>query len=647
MKRALLLALAIVFLFTFVLAGCGAKTSINPTAKDESTAEKTSAPDASKAPDTKTIITDYKESPYFGGKGLPPVKDRLPKEPKITNEMPEDQLNYEIGTYGGTLRMVSYAVDFDKDVFCGSYESFLNTPGLLGKEITGNILKGYEVSADQKEFTLHMREGLKWSDGTPVTSKDVQFAIDDVLFNKELTPIFPNWLRSGGDASGTPLKFTVVDDFTFKFAFDKPYGGFVMSMTNQSFRGCTDLLKPSTYLKKYHKKYNTDTVALEAEIKAAKFKPGEWVKLFTDKDITTWEVTGAKSIGFPVLCPWLYTKKTENTAEFERNPYYFKVDKAGNQLPYIDKIISTYVQDLEVANMKLIAGEVDFNREIATMSKMPIYKENEARGGYKVYMLDLHTSSSDVFLNLTFKNDNWRKVVQDERFRKALNLAINHKEIIDTIYFGFAEPSTFMDTTYDVAAANKLLDEMGMVKGADGFRKGPDGKKFTIPFEVQPETPDIIPVTELFVEQWKVLGLDVTMKTIDTTLWGTRDAANELQATMLWQDIGLWYEGFWGQQFWCPLWVNYFNSGGKLGEKPPADIQKMFELNKKIATEKPEDARIAATGVRAEFKAHNWYFTHLSNVKQPMIANAKIGNVAEKGFAMAVAFSMEQFFFKK
>ena len=190
MKRTLLLALAIVFLFTFVLAGCGAKTA-TPTATDKPTAEKTTAPDASKAPAATTAVVEYKESPYFAGKGLPPVKDRLPKEPKITNEMPEDQLNYEIGTYGGTLHMVTDSIEFDADVFIGCNEPFLNSPGRMGKEVAGNVLKGYEVTADQKEYTFHMREGLKRSDGTPATAKDVQFAMDDVLFNKELTPIFP------------------------------------------------------------------------------------------------------------------------------------------------------------------------------------------------------------------------------------------------------------------------------------------------------------------------------------------------------------------------------------------------------------------------------------------------------------------------
>lgn len=83
-------------------------------------------------------------------------------------------------------------------------EPLLNTPGILGKEITGNILKGYEVSSDQKEFTFYMREGLKWSDGQPVTMDDVKFAVEDVLFNKDLTPIFPAWLNSAGSAFGKP-----------------------------------------------------------------------------------------------------------------------------------------------------------------------------------------------------------------------------------------------------------------------------------------------------------------------------------------------------------------------------------------------------------------------------------------------------------
>ena len=646
MKRAILLTFTIIFLFSSVLAGCATKAkTITPTATDKPAAEATAAPDTSAAPEATTAVVEYKESPYFAGKGLPPVKDRLPKEPKITNEFPEDQLKYENGTYGGTLRTVTAGVEWDADVFCGSNEALLNTPGLLGKEITGNVLKGYELSADQKEYTFHMREGLKWSDGTPVTSEDVRFTVEDFLFNKELTPIFPGWMCSGGDATGTPLKFTLVDNFTFKFTFDKPYGGLAIRMAVKGWVGYTEFLKPSAYLKPFHKKY-ADPAALETAIKAAKFKPGEWVNLFNYKDILNWELTNSQSIGFPRLYPWIYVKKTETTAEFERNPYYFKVDKAGNQLPYIDKIISTYVQDLEVANMKIISGEVDFNDYVA-LSNMPLYKQNEVKGGYKTYTMNNSASHGDVFLNLTYKNDNWRKVVQDERFRKALNLGINGKEIIDTVYLGLAEQSSIMNTTFDVVAANKLLDEMGMTKGADGFRVGPDGKKFTIPFEVQAFTSDYIPITQLIVEQWKALGLDVTMKKIDGVLWGTRNTANELQATVLFTETSMWFQGNWGQNLWGPLWDTYFTSVGKKGEKPPADVQKLYDLIAKISIDKPEDAMVAADALKAELKTHNWYFNYLSNIKTPIIINAKIGNVPNKAIAVAVVFSMEQFFFKK
>jgi len=438
----------------------------------------------------------------------------------------------------------------------------------------------------------------------------------------------------------------MVDDFTFKFTFDKPYGGLPISMAIQGWRGYDEFLKPSAYLKKFHKKYNTDTAALEAEIKAAKFKPGEWVNLFSDKDITNWELTSSKSIGFPCLYPWIYTKKTETTAEFERNPYYFKVDKAGNQLPYIDKIVSTYVQNMEVLTTKVLSGEVDSTR-FTSIDKMPLYKENEAKGGYKTYVLNDSGISTEVFLNLTFKNDNWRKVVQDERFRKALALGINCKEIIDAVYLGFGEPSVIEDTTYDVAAANKLLDEMKMTKGTDGFRVGPDGKKFTIPFEVYAAAPNFIPVTELFVEQWKALGLDVTMKKIDGTLWGVRCAANELQATVMWTSTPQWYVGDWGQGLWGPLWTTYFASAGKQGEKPPADVQKFYDLITKTTTDKLEDATAAADVLKAELKAHIWYFSFLSNLKQAVIANAKIGNFPDKGFANSATASMEQFFFRK
>src|SRR5450756_2621177 len=146
-----------------------------------------------------------KESPFLQGKGLPAVADRMPKEPKLTNEMPADELNYKIGKYGGTLRTVRLEPIWDGTVWCVATEPLLNSPGRLGKEITPNVVKSYEVSADQKEFTFVLRDGMKWSDGQPLTTDDVAFAVNDVLMNKELTPIFPTWLCAAGKQGNTPM----------------------------------------------------------------------------------------------------------------------------------------------------------------------------------------------------------------------------------------------------------------------------------------------------------------------------------------------------------------------------------------------------------------------------------------------------------
>ncbi|QHW31179.1 ABC transporter substrate-binding protein [Paenibacillus rhizovicinus] len=591
-------------------------------------------------------ISEFHQSSYFDGKNLPDVKDRLPADYKITNEMNEDQLKYEVGTYGGTLRTVTSVANWDADVFVMDNEPLLNTPSILGEKITGNVLKDYLLSDDQKSISFQMRQGLKWSDGVPVTTEDVRFTVEDVLNNPELTPIFPLYLRSGGVAEGAPMKLEVIDDYNFKLTFDRPYGGLLIRLAIQGWRGYTELLKPAHYLKQFHKKY-TPLADMEPAIKAAGFKKGEWVNLFNYKDITNWKLNHSEAVGFPVLYPWMVTKATKSVTTYERNPYYFKVDTAGNQLPYIDKIESTLVNDIEMVSLKTIAGEVDFSRESAALVKMPLYKENE-KNGYKALLNNMHVTPTDLFLNLTYDNPNWQKVVQDVRFRKALNMAINRQELIDTIYYGFAQPGSIEDPTFDLDEAGKLLDDMGLKKDANGKRLGPDGKVFTIPFEVGAQAPDIVPYTQLIAEMWRALGLNVTMKTIDQTLWGTRLAANDIQATVIWTHTPLWYMGDWGQANWAPVWDQWHSSSGKNGKEPPEDVKKFYAKIDEAMAAKPDDAKRLIEEVKQMMKDNVYYFIPLSDVKQPLIVSDKLHNIpADSSFAIATDFSGEQFFFGK
>lgn len=596
-------------------------------------------------PSGNALPTSYRQSPFLDGKSLPPVEERLPKEPKLTNELPKDVLNYEIGRYGGTLRTVRLDPVNDSALFVINNEPLVNSPGVLGEEITPNIVKSFKVSDDQKEFTFELRQGLKWSDGQPVTIDDVRFAVEDVLLNKELTPALPLWLKSAADASGQPFSFLVVDDRTFKISFDRPYGGFLNQLAIQGWRGYNDLLKPKHFLQKYHVKY-TPLDQLEPLIKEAGFAPGEWVKLFTSKDVLNNEITYPKAVGFPVLTPYIRVKSGDRI-EFERNPYYFKIDAQGNQLPYIDKLQSTLVQNAEMVNLKILAGEVDHSYEYVSIPKVPLLKENEAKGGYKVYVNDLHRTANDIHLNLTYNDPVWRQVVRDVRFRKALNLALDKKEIADTVFYGFAEPSPIEGTETNIAEANRLLDEIGLKKGPDGFRLGPDGNRFTIPFEVSSSFTEFSVLGQLVVEQWKQLGLDVTLKQIDNSLWSNRNKANELKATIMYTPGPVqWSRQEWGQNIWAPLWDQWWNSGGSQGEEPPQEAKELFQSIFRLRELSLQDALVKREDIRRNIAENYWYFIHSEHIAAPVAVNAKIGNYSEKGWGISQNFAGEQWFFR-
>lgn len=518
--------------------------------------------------------------------------------------------------------------------------------GYCFPEITPNVLKDYKVSADQKQFTFTLREGMKWSDGQPVTIDDVKFAVEDVLFNKELTPVFPLWLKSAADANGQPFTFTVIDGNSFQIGFDRAYGGFLMQLAVQGWRGYTDFLKPKHFLRNYHVKY-TPPEKLEPLIKAAGFGPGDWTKLFSSKDVLNNEITQPKAVGFPVLSPYMQVR-SGNVIEFERNPYYFKIDAKGNQLPYIDKLESTLLQNVETAILKIMAGEVDHSYEYVTIPKVAMLKENEKKGHYKVYINKLHRTANDIELNLTYDDPVWRQVVRDIRFRKALNLALDKKEIVNAVFLGFAKPSPIEGADRNLQEANRILDEMGMKKGPDGMRLGPDGKKFAIPIEVSSYYDDFIQLGELVVEQWRELGLDVTVKKIDNTLWTTKNQANQLQATINFTPGPVqWARQEWGQNMWAPLWDKWWNTGGKQGEEPPAEAKALFQSIFTLRELPLQDALVKRADIRKNIGENYWYFIHSEDIAAPVAVNEKLGNFTDKGWGIAQNFAGEQWFFRK
>ena len=599
----------------------------------------------------------YKEAPMLSelvkqGK-LPPVEERLPEKPFVVGPgilIPKKDLpDWRVGKYGGTLRNVHTVADWAPDVFCMNNEPLLIAPGIGTSGIRGNIVESFEVRDNNKTFIFKLRKGLKWSDGHPVTTEDIRFTYEDVLLNEKLNPRLPAKFRVGKDPKGEPMKLEIIDEFTFKITFPKPNGGFLRILTIENWAGYTDLLKPSYYLKQFHIKY-TPLEKMKSLLEKEGFKD-EWWRLFDLKDFTNFEQTQAKSIGFPVLTPWILVKASGGIYEWERNPYYFKVDSIGNQLPYIDRIVSTLVQDVEMANMKALTGEVDWMREGTSLIKVPLYKEYGEKAGFKIALLDNHATRA-FYLNLTYKDHVWRKIAQDLRFRRAITLAINRKEIIDSIYYGFVSLPETVPSEYSVAEANKLLDQMGLGKrNQEGYRLRPDGKVFDMLIECGAQAPDLLPLSELIVEYLKNIGIKASLKRIDPQLWSQRNSANEIQATIYYcHDLG-WDNSFTSRvvEVMGPLWRAWYDSGGKEGEEPPAWVKKAYEIDKKrweSVTGLEEYNRLRRDGL-AWHRQYIPIITIVEKIKLPMIVSARLGNIPKSGQAIAANFSAEQIFFEK
>ncbi|NLS79505.1 MAG: ABC transporter substrate-binding protein [Chloroflexi bacterium] len=597
----------------------------------------------------EVVSSQLREAPMLAelvaaGK-LPPVDERMPLKPKVCNEMPPSQLAFQVGRYGGTIRTLTSSANWDTDIFVMCNEPLINTPGILGEEITGNICDAFQVNAEQTEFTFHMREGIKWSDGTPVTTEDVRFAYEDVMMNTDLTARPPTWLRSGNKGTGTPYVVKVKDDYTFTISFDKPYGGFLLVLGISGWRSYIEVLKPAHYLKKFHTKY-ASKAEIDAAIKEANVEG--WPQLFALKDVTNWEMTYPPALTFPSLYPWILKETSQQGQIYERNPYYFKVDPAGNQLPYVDYLDSAYVADTEVIQMKILAGETDFSRSHPKFVKLPLYKENEEKGGFTTAMVQFHATSIDLFLNLTHVDPVWRQVVRNPDFRRALNLALDREEIIDAVLYGYASLPDFNPAEYNVEKANQLLDSIGLnKKNADGYRLGPDGQVFEIPFETGVQRTDMIPTLELVVQFWEKVGIRTTMKTIDGALWTQRSAANELKATIYWVEA-LWYNSPVGINLWAPLWDQWWNTGGAEGEEPPQDVKDLLDVRATITTLPPAEGIKAYAEMKKLVADQIYFFVPVEKVLQPLIFSKRLGNVSDSPDAIAIGvnFSAEQFYFK-
>jgi len=573
------------------------------------------------------LAIEYNEAPMLrtqvAAGELPPVEERLPEEPAIVKPIEK------IGVYGDTWRMVHMGA---VDLAAGGY--LMSEPLAIWNidftRIMPVVVKGWKFSEDAKSITFYLRKGMKWSDGAPFTANDFVFYWNDILLNKGITPIIPANLRVGGE----PGKIEKIDDYTFKLSFTKPYGMIIETFAD---RFGPKIYAPKHYLKQFHPKY-TPMDEIKKIMKNEGFTV--WNDLFLDRN------TRHNNPKLPVIEAWYPLDKIDKPIQrWVRNPYYWKVDTKGNQLPYIDKLQFTLVSDAQGIVLKAAAGDIDLQWRRINFADYTFLMQNRKKGNYQIQEILLAgTNFGTLYLNFFHKDLILRKLFRDKRFRIALSIAINRNEMNELLFKGLATPAQpfpqpgtpwYVEeyckeyTQYDPKKANELLDQIGLKKrDSENYRLRPDGKRLEFVISVfTPWPPENVEGMELVKEYWENIGIKTVVKPVDRALWCARVQACEHDVASYAANMG--FAGIppatctdvvptSAFSYWAPMWGIWVGSNGKSGEEPPVDIKRLMEIYYKISEESSTKKRIELNKETLAIHAKNLWMIGI--VRQPRYA---------------------------
>ena len=565
---------------------------------------------------------------------LPPVDERMPAEPMVRPVFDE------IGTYGGTLFVYHRDPSPWQDVGDMTEISPRFFRQNLDGSFDGGLIVDYEQSPDYTNLILHVRPGMRWSDGDPLDAEDFVFAFKDM----HLKDGVEMW-----NFMGAPLKDSQqISEYSFSITWTEPVPNIVTDFAGPA-GGAWVGLQPAHYLKKWHIDYGDDAEALAKE---------EGFDTWEDAFRSHYWWNPSEDLARPTIHPWVLTSSDTVRKVMDRNPYYMVVDSAGNQLPYIDQVVGEIV-DAETYDLKIVSGEADIAYLFTTFENFSLYKQSEESGDYTVYLVPgLFGSEMGLQPNWNVGDPVKRELIQNRDFRIALSVAINRDEINEVIYFGQGTPrqatvpesfSVYDDAwaqahaQYDPELANELLDGIGLTeRDRDGFRVAPDGSplQFTIHHQVIEIGSSRGELLELIKEYWEDVGIRIELRGHEPSFfWELTDTDQFDIAVRAFEKL-IQHLAASTESNWAPLWDQWLSevyareagggSEGDLpGEQPPEWIE---EHDRRIykAQQTPEQSDEYRDLIYqiAEAQAENlfWIGT-VGQVPVPVVAQNRVGNV--------------------
>ena len=563
---------------------------------------------------------------------LPQLSERLPLAPLVISPLEK------LGVYGGTWRMALVGYDFGSLLNrVLSYENIVRWDPNWTR-VLPNVASSWTVNADATVYRFKLRQGMRWSDGHPYTARDIVAWVDDVARDPELTPLPPAWLALNGHLP----ECTAPDDFTVEFHFAAPHVLFLELLAGMRAFELTHY--PAHYFRPMHRRHNP---AGADELMRRTGMP--WAEAFN----TVYTPWSWRNAGAPTINAWCLANNYAqgfSSVRAVRNPYYWKIDTLGRQLPYLDEVTFTIVATPAEVVQRAVDGQVDYQREyLDNKLAAPAILAAEKAGKVRtIHVVQTLSNPIAICLNLTHPNPAMRAALSDKRVRIALSEAIDRPAIIRDLYGKgtgkVAKPwqvapraeSRFLNqrlgeqyTAYAPEKSKVKLDEVGLRVGeAGGLRKLANGRPFHLEILVPGgENSEWSIILDHVKKDWLAIGVEVEWKRL------TR-LAHDTQIPKAQHDGSVW----WGSggnfpilepEFFVPVsfenvnmsvpyaipWARWFGNPSAPGaEPPPASVQKQMNLFRRMLVEPKAEARTVLMHQVLEMAANEFYVMGICEV---------------------------------
>jgi peptide/nickel transport system substrate-binding protein len=625
------------------------------------TAASAAAADACPPPkemiDSAAAAPTLQETPFLAervksGK-LPPVAERAPREPLVIDRFAGKD---GPGRSGGELGIMMAIPREVRMMVVYGYARLVGFDDRL--RLVADLLQDVDVE-DGRIFTLKLRAGHRWSDGTPFTTEDFRYFWDEVANNAELSPSGPPLEML---VDGKPPRVEVVDATTIRYTWDKPNPYFLPAQARPA---PLFIYRPAHYLKQFHTKF-ADAAELKKKIDFMRQRT--WASLHNRMD----DMYRNENPDLPSLQPWILETRPpyQQRAVFVRNPFYHRVDARGVQLPYIDRVIMNFGSP-SLIPLKCGSGECDLQARYLRFDNYTFLRQGTKQFGFNVHLwntgLGAHLA---LYPNLNVAEPVWQAVLREPNVRRALSMAIDREEINEILYVGLASPSNntvrpasplFKEdyrhkyAHYDPKEANRVLDKVRirMPDGSEGslqkrnnrgVRLLPDGRPMIVVLETAGESTEETDVLRLIADSWKKIGVELVTRPQTReilrgriysgetmmTIWGglengVPDArSNPAEMACLSQSV-----------LWCPKFGQYRETNGKSGEPIPESLAVVRELSELAerwgkTADCREQERIwhRMLQIHADFQ---YTIGIVAGVRQPVVAASRLKNVPPEG----------------